>query len=89
MADCEFLTKCPFFNDQLKNMPAASDMMKKIYCRWNFAKCARYRVAIVLGRKKVSSDLFPGDSRELMRFLFKITKNNQDIFKKGKVHDFI
>ena len=63
MADCKFLTKCPFFNDQLNNMPAASDMMKKIYWHWNFAKCARYRVVIVLGRKKVPSDLFPGDSR--------------------------
>ena len=74
MADCEFLTKCPFFNDQLKNMPAASDMMKKIYCRWNFAKCARYRVAIVLDRKKVSSDLFPGDSRRADEILIQEDK---------------
>ena len=89
MADCELLTKCPFFNDQLKNMSAASDMMKKIYCRWNFAKCARYRVAIALGRKKFHLTYFLGILAELMRFLFKITKSNQDIFKEGKVHDFI
>jgi hypothetical protein len=70
-------------------MPTASDMVKKTYCRWNFAKCARYRVAIVLGRKKVHLTYFLGIPAELMRFLFKITKCNQDIFKKGKVHDFI
>jgi hypothetical protein len=29
MADCEWLEICPFFNDKLKNMPAASDTMKK------------------------------------------------------------
>lgn len=63
MAHCELLPKCPFFNDQLKNMPTASNMMKRLYCRWVFAKCARYKIAIVLGRKKVPSDLFPGDSR--------------------------
>ena len=62
MGNCELLTKCPFFNDQLKNMPTASDTMKNIYCRWNFKKCARYRVASVLSSKEVPADLFPGDS---------------------------
>jgi len=62
MGDCELITKCPFFNDQLKNMPAASEAMKNIYCRWNFKKCARYRVANALSGKKVPADLFPGDS---------------------------
>ena len=64
MGNCELLTKCPFFNDQLGNMPTASETMKKIYCRWNFAKCARYRVATVLGKKEVPPDLFPGDSHK-------------------------
>ena len=76
MADCELLERCPFFNDQLKNMPAASDTMKKIYCRWNFAKCARYRVAIALGRKKFHLTYFLGTLVEQMKFLFKRTKSN-------------
>ena len=63
MSECNLLEKCPFFNDQLKNMPTASDTMKKLYCRWNFEKCARYKIAIVLGRKEVPRDLFPRDSR--------------------------
>ncbi|MFC1837351.1 hypothetical protein ACFLYW_01555 [Thermodesulfobacteriota bacterium] len=74
MADCELLEKCLFFNDKLKNMPEASDMMKKIYCRWNFAKCARYKVAITLGRKDVPLDLFPGDSRRAENILIQHNK---------------
>jgi hypothetical protein len=63
MSDCELLAKCPFFNDQLKNMPTASATMKKIYCCWNFTICARYKVTTVLGRKKVPPDLLPKDFR--------------------------
>ena len=74
MAHCELIEICPFFNDQLKNMPAASDTMKKIYCRWNFLKCGRYKVAIVLGRKKIPSDLFPGDSRRADEILIQHNK---------------
>ncbi len=44
-------------------MPAASNIIKKLYCRWIFAKCARYKVAIVLGKEKIPSDLFPRDTR--------------------------
>ena len=61
MTDCEFLKKCMFFNDKLKNMPTASGMMKKMYCKWNHAKCARYRIAIALGKSAVPDDMFPGD----------------------------
>jgi hypothetical protein len=74
MADCELLKICPFFNDQLKNMPAASNMMKKLYCRWIFAKCARFKVAIVLGKEKVPPDLFPGDSRRVDEILIQHCK---------------
>jgi hypothetical protein len=64
MTDCELLGKCPFFNDRLKNMPTASDMMKRMYCQWRYKECARYKVAIVLGRKKVPTDLFPSDKEK-------------------------
>lgn len=74
MAECILLKKCPFFNDKLKNMPTASDTMKKIYCRWNFKKCARYRVALALGSKGVPADLFPGDARRADDLLVQDTK---------------
>ena len=69
MGTCELLINCPFFDDHLKNMPTASDMMKSIYCRWDFKKCARYKVASVTGSIEVPSDLFPGDlfrAREIL-----------------------
>ena len=62
MADCDFLALCPFFNDKMENMPSAADMMKKLYCRWNYTQCARYMVAIALGRGKVPTNLFPSDT---------------------------
>lgn len=74
MSDCELLEKCLFFNDKLKNMPAATETMKKLYCRWHHVKCARYRVAIVLGRKKVPIDLFPGDSQRAEEILIQHNK---------------
>lgn len=52
MADCEFLTLCPFFNDK----------MEKLYCKWNYRQCGRDMVAIVLGKDKIPLDLFPRDT---------------------------
>lgn len=67
--NCEFLEKCLFFNDKLENMPAASDMMKKMYCRWNHTKCARYMVAATLGKSVVPDDMYPGDKRRANEML--------------------
>ena len=61
MANCEFLEKCPFFNDKMKGMPSAADMMKKIYCQWDYKNCARYMIFIALGKENLPADLFPGD----------------------------
>ena len=69
MTDCEFLTKCLFFNDKLENMPKASDMMKNMYCRWNYTKCARYMVAITLGKSAVPGDMYPADQRRANEML--------------------
>jgi len=62
MTDCEFLEKCPFFNDKLTNMPTASDMMKKMYCKWNHTKCARFKIATTMGRSAVPNNMFPSDT---------------------------
>lgn len=62
MQNCEFLLKCLFFNDKLKDMPKASGMMKKMYCKWHYTKCARFKIAKVLGAKAIPADLYPGDT---------------------------
>ncbi|UCF06565.1 MAG: hypothetical protein JSV33_05935 [bacterium] len=59
MPECEKLKDCPFFNDRLADMPAMANMLKNRYCHKEKMKCARYMVAISLGKEKVPSDLFP------------------------------
>ena len=59
MADCSRLLKCAFFNDRMADMPASAEIYKKNYCKSEFDKCARFRVAAKLGPEKVPSDLFP------------------------------
>jgi hypothetical protein len=40
-------------------MPAATKMIKSMYCLWHYEECARYRIAEVLGLENIPSDLFP------------------------------
>ena len=62
MKKCELLDGCLFFDNQMKDMPTVTDMMKRMYCLWHYEQCARYRVATVLGKKKTPDDLFPYDT---------------------------
>ncbi|MDY6986964.1 MAG: hypothetical protein SWQ30_02810 [Thermodesulfobacteriota bacterium] len=64
MADCELLSKCLFFNDQLANMPDMADLMKEKYCRGDNSMCARYKVFAALGEAKVPPGLYPIDRRK-------------------------
>ena len=62
MAECEKLTKCPFFNNQLQDMPAVSGLLKQMYCLGDKSQCARYKVSAA--GCPVPPDLFPDDPRE-------------------------
>jgi hypothetical protein len=59
MAECECLSKCPFFNDKMADMPAMASMMKKRYCLADKSNCARWVVRAALGPDGVPIDLFP------------------------------
>ena len=59
MADCERTPGCPFFNNNLENMPDTADKMKDIYCHGNKNLCARYKASQVLGPENVPKHLFP------------------------------
>ena len=74
MPDCEFLPKCLYFNDKLKNMPVASELIKTMYCLWHFEECARYMVAIRLGPKNIPSNLFPTDTTQAEKLLAQFNK---------------
>lgn len=69
MADCEFLEKCPFFNDQMKDMPAMAKTLKNRYCRADFDQCARYTIATKLGRGHVPPDMFPSEMERALGML--------------------
>lgn len=59
VADCEFLSSCPFFNDQMRDMPATAEIYKGRYCRGDKTLCARYMVKTGVGGEHVAQDLFP------------------------------
>jgi hypothetical protein len=75
MAECKLLKKCLFFHENLQNMPAASEMMKRMYCRWQYDECARYKIATKMGPENVPSGMFPQGRRNMQKlYLLKSTK---------------
>lgn len=67
MADCEKLKACPFFNNQLANMPSVSNLLKETYCLGDQENCARYQVSSA--GKAVPADLFPNDHGRARKIL--------------------
>ena len=63
MAHCELLQNCTIIEDIFSHMPSAADTVRKLYCSYNYAQCARHKIATELGRDKIPYDLFPGDLR--------------------------
>jgi len=62
MADCECLPTCIFFNDQMAEMPAMAEIIKKRYCRGSNIHCARHMVFRTLGKDAVPVDLYPSQT---------------------------
>jgi len=60
MEACEKLEACPFFKDQMDQMPAVAGLMKKTYCQGDKTKCARYHVS--KAGLSVPRDLMPNDT---------------------------
>jgi hypothetical protein len=59
MADCESISTCIFFHDNMASMPDIAAMMKRRLCQGDNSKCARWIVRSKLGPASVPSDLFP------------------------------
>lgn len=57
--NCERIEKCPFFNDQMSNMPATAALYKERYCKGDNERCARYHLLTNVGPESVPGDLFP------------------------------
>ena len=67
MASCEKLSACPFFNNQLSNMPSVSGLLKETYCLGDKDECARYQLSSV--GIPVPTDLFPNDLHRARKVL--------------------
>ena len=59
MTDCECLVTCPFFNDQMADMPSMSNIIKQRYCKGSNTQCARHMIFRTIGREQIPLDLFP------------------------------
>ena len=59
MADCEKLRTCPFFIDQMAQMPCVASLMKTTFCHGDKTRCARYQV--FMAGVPVPADLLPND----------------------------
>jgi hypothetical protein len=59
MADCEKLLTCPFFTDQMAQMPSVASLMKATFCHGDKTHCARYQV--LMSGVPVPADLLPND----------------------------
>lgn len=59
MDGCKLASACVFFNDQMKDMPGASNAYKRKYCETTNSTCARFMVFKTLGKEAVPADLYP------------------------------
>lgn len=57
--ECECLSTCPFYNDEMDIDSGIGRMYKNRYCLKDKEKCARYMVLNKLGRGAVPADLYP------------------------------
>lgn len=59
MGECEFISKCPFFNGELSGNADSVDEMKEKYCKNNNLNCSRYMVANSIGKELMPPNLYP------------------------------
>jgi hypothetical protein len=59
MADCECITGCGFFKDQMDRVPTVANILKQKYCYGDNSQCARYIIFCALGKDNVPRDLQP------------------------------
>ncbi len=59
MGECEYIDSCPFFKGRLVNKDVQIERLKEEYCLSNSLHCARYIVAVALGKDAMPEDLYP------------------------------
>ena len=64
---CPSLQTCPFFNDKMAGMPAASELLKQRYCQSHHTTCARFMVKESGGAAPLS--LFPNQTQKAQEII--------------------
>ena len=59
MATCEKLSKCLFYQGQMKMDSGIGAMYKKKYCEGDKSICARYMIATTVGPEFVTTSIYP------------------------------
>ncbi len=59
MAQCEKLSKCPFYQGKMSMESGLGAMYKKKYCEGDKTTCARYMIATTLGPEFVNNNIYP------------------------------
>lgn len=77
MPVCVCLPTCPFFQNQMKDMPATAGALKKVYCEGDNSQCARFMIFQALGKEKTPSDLFPNDVMRAQEFIARNKKGDK------------
>ena len=76
MNECEMLSRCSFFDDQMSRTPCHAVLFKSLYCNGNNKICARYLLLKVLGAAAIPADLFPNHEQR-GRAIIKQASSNQ------------
>lgn len=69
MAECEWTSKCAFFNGQMEMMPVTANTIKLKYCHGNCTACARYMAYKMLGKDDIPEDLPPNQPEKILELL--------------------
>lgn len=66
---CEFKDKCKFFLGQMDNMPATTNVFKKMYCDGLCDNCARHMVGRRMGNENIPAGLLPNQRKDAISML--------------------
>ncbi|RPJ50323.1 MAG: hypothetical protein EHM23_35430 [Acidobacteria bacterium] len=69
MSECECVSTCDFFNEQMKGLEAIKEMMKRRYCLGDNSDCARHMVFQELGKGRVPPDLIPNQTEKVRNII--------------------
>lgn len=75
---CEYLAGCPFFSDKLNIENGLGKLYKEKYCKSNKNDCARYVIAITIGKEHVPIDLYPNMYKRAEKIINE-HKNNSSV----------